>query len=142
MIALDTNLLIYAHRAGTPQHPSAKRAIEAALNSGLGCGITLPTLSEFWSIVTHPASTGKPSTARQASEFISALVESGLFVWSPGPLFGERLMQAAVDLKITGVRVFDLQIALTAFDNGAHEIWSHDAQFATLPGLKLVDPLR
>ena len=38
-------------------------------------------------------------------------------------------------------RVFDLQIGLTAFDNGAHEIWTHDGAFVRIPGLRVRDPL-
>jgi hypothetical protein len=37
--------------------------------------------------------------------------------------------------------VFDLQIALCAFEGGAREIWSHDARFVTIPGLRLVKAL-
>jgi predicted nucleic acid-binding protein len=44
-------------------------------------------------------------------------------------------------LKIAGARVFDLQIALIALENGATEIWSHDRAFAGVPGLQVRDPL-
>ena len=37
MIALDTNLLVYAHRSATPEHKNAGAAIErAAASSGWG----------------------------------------------------------------------------------------------------------
>jgi predicted nucleic acid-binding protein len=62
-------------------------------------------------------------------------------VWLPGAGFAERLMQLACDLDVSGVRVFDLQIALTAFENGASEIWTHDADFVRVPGLRIVDPI-
>jgi len=42
---------------------------------------------------------------------------------------------------VSGNRVFDLQIALCAFEGGAREVWSHDARFATIPGLRLVRAL-
>jgi hypothetical protein len=32
-------------------------------------------------------------------------------------------------------------IALTAFENGAREIWAHDGAFTTLAGLRVRDPL-
>jgi hypothetical protein len=34
-----------------------------------------------------------------------------------------------------------LQIALCAFEGGARELWSHDARFVTVPGLRLVRAL-
>jgi predicted nucleic acid-binding protein len=62
-------------------------------------------------------------------------------IWLPGPGFGDRLLQVASDLDVSGPRVFDLQIALTAFEGGATELWTHDAAFATVPGLRVADPL-
>jgi predicted nucleic acid-binding protein len=142
MIAIDTNLLIYAHRAGTPENRAARRAIQKASNDVRGWGIALPCIAEFWSVVTHPASAGGPSQAKQARAFLSALIaDDGAAVFVPREGFWERLTRLAAGLHIQGPRVFDLQIALTAFEAGASEIWTHDAAFATLPGLPLFDPL-
>ena len=47
----------------------------------------------------------------------------------------------ASNMKIAGTRVYDLQIALIALENGATELWSHDRAFAGLPGLLVRDPL-
>jgi predicted nucleic acid-binding protein len=52
------------------------------------------------------------------------------------------LAQLAADLGVAGPRVFDLQIALTAFERGATSVWTADARFIKLPGLQLHDPLR
>src|SRR5262249_11023821 len=45
------------------------------------------------------------------------------------------------DLGVSGVRVFDLQIAIRAFEGGAGELWTHDAGFLRVPGLRVRDPL-
>ena len=141
MIAIDTNLLIYAHRSGVPEHAEARAAIESAANSPGGWGIAAPSVAEFWSIATHPTAAGRPSTPAEAKDFIRGLVEGGATLWSPGPGLAQRLLQVAADKEVSGVRVFDLQIALTAFDNGAVEIWTHDRNFTTVPGLAVVHPL-
>ena len=142
MIAVDTNLLVYAHRAGVRQHRRAQRAIEAAANDPRGWGISLPSVGEFWSVVTHPAAQGGPAKPDRAMEFVTSLVQSGgMRIWLPRPGFAARLMQLASDLRVTGVRVFDLQIGLTALEHGASEIWSHDTAFARIPGLTVIDPL-
>ncbi len=142
MIAIDTNLLVYSHRARTPEHARARAAIERAAATGQGRGVAAAVLPEFWSVVTHPASEGRPSTPAQAAAFVRALTHAGALVWLPGPGFGERLLQTACDLGVNGgPRVFDLQIALTAFEGGATEIWTHDAGFITVPGLRVHDPL-
>jgi len=141
MIAIDTNLLLYAHRARTPEHARARQAIERAAASDVGWGIATSSLAEFWAVATHPASEGRPSTPKQAAAFVRALTQAGAQVWLPGPGFGDRLMQMATDLGVTGARVFDLQIALAAFEGGATEMWTHDARFVKIPGLRLHDPL-
>jgi predicted nucleic acid-binding protein len=47
----------------------------------------------------------------------------------------------AEELDVRGLRIFDLQIALAAFDNGATEIWTHDRNFVAVPGMLVRDPL-
>lgn len=93
------------------------------------------------SVVTHPAASGRPSSAGEARAFLGALVDAGARLLSPGPALADRVLEAAECLRVSGPRVFDLQIAVTALDHGATELWSHDRGFVTLPGLRLVDPL-
>jgi toxin-antitoxin system PIN domain toxin len=140
VIALDTNLLVYAHRSATPEHKPARAAIERAARSD-AWGFAAPVIAEFWAVVTHPASSGRPSTPDEALRFLAALETAGAHVWTPGAGFAMRLAQLAADLDISGNRVFDLQIALCAFEGGAREIWSHDSRFVTVPGLRLVPAL-
>ncbi len=140
MIALDTNLLVYAHRSGTLEHRAARTVIERAAASD-GWGIAAPVVAEFWSVVTHPSVSGRPSTPDEARRFLAALAAAGAHVWSPGTGFGLRLAQLAADLRVRGNRVSDLQIALCAFEGGARELWSHDARFVTIPGLRLMKAL-
>ena|SRR5438552_12705293 len=142
MIALDTNLLVYAHREGASEHAKACEAILKALDDPRGWGICLPTVSEFWSIVTHPKIPGGPSSAAVVTHFFHYLVSEGHGnIWSPGPGFGQRLMRWAASLKVRGKRIFDLQIAVIAFEHGAHEIWTHDQKFVSVPAVKVHDPI-
>ena len=142
MIALDTNLLIYAHREGSTEHSRARDAILAALDDPRGWGICLPSISEFWSIVTHPKIPGGPSSSSVVAHFFHYLITEGHGnIWTPGPGFGERLMRWATSLKVRGRRVFDLQIAVIAYEHGAREIWTHDQGFVSVPPVKVHDPL-
>ncbi len=141
MTLIDTNLLVYAHRSRTPEHARARKAVARAASSDEGWGIAAATVTEFWAIATHPASEGRPSTPSQAAAFVAALVKAGAQVWLPGPGFADRLLQMATDLRVVGPRVFDLQIAITAFEGGATDLWTHDARFVRIPGLRLYDPL-
>lgn len=143
MIAIDTNLLVYAHRSGTAEHRAAQEAIERAARGPGGFGFALASICEFWSVVTHRASSGRPSTAREAAGFIEALVVDGRAeVFTPGAGFADRLLELAEQIDLEGARIFDLQIGLAALEAGAAEIWTHDRRFTELPGLAVRDPLR
>jgi hypothetical protein len=140
MIAIDTNLLVYAHRSRAPQHRASRRAIERAAGQGRW-GFALASLAEFWAVVTHPSAEGRPSSPDEAASYLDALAAFGAEVWEPRDGFAGRLMQLATDLDISGPRVFDLQIALTAFERGATQLWTLDARFVKMPGLRVVNPV-
>ena len=141
MIALDTNLLVYAHRSAVAEHRAARRALTRARRHAGGWGFSLAVAFEFWSVVTHPAAAGRPSTPDEAARFVSALTTAGAELWMPGAGFGPRLAQLAVERSVVGPRIFDLQIALMAFEGGATELWTADRRFASVPGLPVVLPL-
>jgi toxin-antitoxin system PIN domain toxin len=142
MIAVDTNLLVYAHRAGCPEHGASRRAIEGAANRTRGWGFAYSCVLEFWSVVTHPSSLGGGSTPESARDFIQALIQTaGATIFPPAASLAPRCLQLAAQLGIRGARIFDVQIGLCALEAGASEIWTHDAGFVGLPGLKVMDPL-
>jgi predicted nucleic acid-binding protein len=141
MIALDTNILVYAHRAGVPKHRAAQRSIEEVAASAGGWCIPFPCVAEFWAVVTHPASTGRPSRPREARQFLDNLVSAGAKILYPRTGALDRLVELAVRLDVQGARIFDLQIGLICQDAGAREIWSHDGNFIAIPGLVVSDPL-
>ncbi len=139
MIALDANLLISAHRKGAPQHAAARRAIAGAIARG-PCGTAVQAVAEFWAVVTHPASAGGPSKPAIARAFLTELTKAGMAIWTPAPAFESRLLEAAESRGVSGPRVSDLQIALTAVEAGATEIWTADRAFISVPGLLVTHP--
>ena len=141
MIALDTNILIYAHRAGVAEHRAAMRAVEQLAGNPGGWGIPFPCVAEFWAVVTHPSAAGRPSRPREVQEFLDNLVEAGAKILYPRSGSMARLNALAVRLDVQGARIFDLQIGLTCQEAGARELWSHDRNFIAVPGLTLSDPL-
>ncbi len=111
MIAIDTNLLVYAHRAGTSEHKAAKKAIEAAVLRGMGWGIAMPCIAEFWSVVTHPSCKGGPSKPSQARKLLDALlVSGGGSVWGPERGFAVRFLKLAETRQVNGPRILDRSI--------------------------------
>jgi hypothetical protein len=142
MIAIDTNLLVYAHRRQTPLSARARKKLGEASRCNGGWGISFPVLAEFYRVVTHPGLAGETSTPQHAVGFVRELLIADLAVWKPEGDFESRLLEGAGSRNITGTKIFDLQIALIALENGAHEIWTHDHDFVRLPGLKVIDPFR
>jgi len=139
---MDTNLLVYAHRAACPEHLPARRAIEEAADSGEEWGIPSPCVFEFWSVVTHPASVGGPSKPSAARSFIQGLMDTaGAVILLPPTALVPRCLQLAHQMDVRGPRIFDLQIGLTALEAGVSELWTHDAGFIGMPGILLRDPL-
>ena len=142
MIAVDTNLLVYAHRAGCHEHARARQAIEEVAGRGEEWGIAASCVFEFWSVVTHPASAGGASRPSQARDFVQGLLETaGAVILPPPAALVPRCLQLAEQMGLCGPRIFDLQISLTALEAGVSEIWTHDAGFVGLPGLTIRDPL-
>jgi hypothetical protein len=141
MIALDTNVLIYAHRSAVPEHRAALRAIEKVAESASGWGIAFPCIAEFWAVVTHPSSSGRPSRPEEAQAFLDQLADAGARMLYARSGAMVRLCKLARQLDVQGPRIFDLQIGLICQEGGAKEIWSHDRNFIAVPGLMVTDPL-
>ena len=66
MIAVDTNLLVYAHRADSPWHEAARARCAASPRGGRRWAIPWPCLHEFLAIVTHPRIYDPPTPVDQA----------------------------------------------------------------------------
>jgi len=143
MTAVDTNLLIFAFHETAPENRRARSLLASVQRSPGGWGMAVTSVAEFWCVATRtPAGrAAMASDITQAEAFIRALLRSGGLVWETQARFAERLLDVALRGNVSGKRIYDLQIALAARDNGATEIWTYDRNFATVPGLKVVNPL-
>jgi hypothetical protein len=95
MIALDTNLLVYAHRSGLPEHRPARRTVEKAFGNPKGWAILAFCAAEFWAVVTHPSGSPRPWQAEEARAFLAELSAAGAKGLYPRDGFMERLAQLA-----------------------------------------------
>ena len=141
MIACDTNILIFAHRVQAPEHIAAQKALQAAAAYPGGWLIPSPCVAEFFSIVTSASRQQRASAPAEAIAFLSSLIAAGAEIALPRIGFAARLLIRCEQLGVVGVAVFDAQIALIALEAGATEIWTHDRNFTTIPGLAVHDPL-
>ena len=142
MIAVDTNLLVYAHRRDSPfNEPSAKVVRELAQGT-TPWAIPWSCVFEFFSIVTHPRIYRPPSTPVQAVRQIEAWLESpSLLLLADSetmkPLFASVLTKG----QISGGQVHDARIAMICAVNGVDELYSADRDFSRFPFLGTRNPL-
>lgn len=137
MIAVDTNILIYAHRAEFPEHAAARRLLAGMAEGSELWALPVFCLGEFLRVVTHPAILKPPSDMPAARRSLEALLDSpSVRVLSPGDRFPQLLLQTVADAKATGNLVFDAQIVAVCRENGVETIWSNDRDLLRFPTAK------
>jgi uncharacterized protein len=66
--AVDTNILVYAHREDSAWHEPADRCLGEQAQSGPAWAIPWPCVHEFLAIVTHPRIYDPPTPLADAIE--------------------------------------------------------------------------
>ena len=142
MIAVDTNVLVYAHREDSQFHSPASRKV-AELAEGTGpWGIPWPCLHEFLAIVTHPRIYAPPTPLARALEQVDAWLESpSLVLLGESPAYWSALRPLLEGGRVVGPQVHDARIAALCRQHGVRELWSADRDFGRFAGLKVVNPV-
>ncbi len=142
MIAVDTNILVYAHRAESPHFRAASERLKQLAESRLAWAIPWPCLHEFFAIVTHARIFDPPTPLTLALDQVEKWRESpGLIFMAEAPQHWRALEQIMTIGQITGPRVHDARIAAICQENGVSEFWSADRDFSRFPALRTVNPL-
>lgn len=130
MIAIDTSILVYAHREEYPLHTRAKaKIVELALGPA-PWGVPVFCLGEFVRITTHRKVHNPPSTLAQAMAFLDRLSESETFrVILPDVDYWADLKTALEVADARGNLAFDAQIAAVCIRHGA-TLLTADRDFA------------
>jgi toxin-antitoxin system PIN domain toxin len=142
MIAVDSNILIYAHKAGSPFHTVALEAIDSLRHQPAPWAIPWPSIHEFISIATHPGIYKPASTLAEAFGFVDSLLAAPqLHLLAESPGYFEKLRALATAAKLRGPRIHDARIAALCLHHGVRELWSADRDFSAFPQLKVINPL-
>jgi uncharacterized protein len=143
VIAVDTNILVYAHRRDSPWHAPASAAIERLAHGQARWALPWPCVHEFFGIVTHPRIYSPPSTVEQAIDQVDAWLECPTLEPIGEDLgYWEKLRELLRDAKVTGPRVHDARIAALCVLHGVRELWSADRDFSRFPQLTTSNPLQ
>lgn len=142
MIAVDTNLLVYAHRADADWHEPAEARVRELAEGRAPWAIPWPCLHEFFAIATHPRIWDPPSPTDAALAQVDAWLESqSLALLAEGPGHWGELRALLEGGRIAGPRVHDARIAALCLAHGVRELWTADRDFSRFPSLPASNPL-
>lgn len=142
MIAVDTNILVYAHREDSEWHRAAADRVKQLAEGRAAWAIPWPSLHEFLAIVTHPRIFVPPTPLARAIDQMAAWLESpSVVLLAEGPNYWARLRSLVESGRVVGPLVHDARIAALCLDHGVEELWSADRDFSRFPVLTVRNPL-
>lgn len=142
MIALDTNILVYAHREDAPWHAAARAAVESLARDEVSWGLPWPAMVEYLAAVTSPARFVNPTPSEVALEQLEALAGTPSAVVLVE--LGDPLTPFAALMRASGASsrtVYDARIASLCLSHGVRELWTADRDFGRFPRLRTRNPL-
>ena len=143
MIAVDTNLLVYAHRRESRLHEAASSLLRGLAEGNDAWAIPWPCCYEFLSVVTNPRIWRDSATTPEQSW-------RQLAAWTASPsmrLIGEtedflEILESFVRRpRVIGGVVHDARIAALCVAHGVEALLTRDRDFSLFPELKTRDPL-
>lgn len=142
VIAVDTNILVYAHRAEMPFHEKAKSVVESLAQASSLWAIPWPCLHEFVAIVTNARIFKTPTLLAVAFDVARSLTElPNLNLLSEADGYLEKLQAFALPAKLQGGAIHDARIAAICAYHGVTQLWSSDRDFSRFPALAVRNPL-
>jgi uncharacterized protein len=142
LIALDTNILVYAHRQDSAFHPQAAICVRALAEGAAPWAIPWPCLHEFLAIVTSARVFKVPTPWPQAQTQVDAwLASPSLRLLAEEEGYWRVLAEIVEAGRVVGPRIHDARIAALALHHGASELYSADRDFSRFVSLVVRNPL-
>jgi hypothetical protein len=142
VIAVDTNILVYAHREDSEWHAPAVQLVRDLAEGADVWAIPWPCVHEFLAIVTHPRIFDPPTPTSDALDQIAAWMESpSLVLIGEGVGYQAHLHEVLSSSRSSGARVHDARIAALCAYHRIDELWSADRDFSRFPSLRVRNPL-
>ncbi|MBM3465283.1 MAG: type II toxin-antitoxin system VapC family toxin, partial [Armatimonadetes bacterium] len=141
MTAVDTNILVYAHREDSPWHERASACLRSLAEGNQPWAIPWPCIHEFLANVTHPRIYKTPTPVELALDQVNAWRESPtLVVLAEENGYWGHLQTLLKEGQVAAARVHDARIAAICLLHGVRELWSADRDFGRFPTLKVRNP--
>ena len=142
MIAVDTNVLMYATREDSPWYRVADQRLTELAESRAPWAIPWPCIHEYLSIVTHPRIFRPPTALKLALDQVDFWLESpSLQLIGETIGYWKELKLVLESSRITGPATHDARIFAICRLHGVRELWSADRDFSRFKGVRVVNPL-
>lgn len=142
MIAVDTNLLVYAHRSDAPFHAAARAMVEGLAQGAGEWAIPWPCAHEFVAVVTNARIFKTPTPIETALAQLRTLAALPRVHWlAEGDGYLDRLEAVAVPARTHGGAIHDARVAAICLHHGVSELLSADRDFSRFPALRTRNPL-
>jgi len=142
MIAIDTNILVYAHRRDMPLHARAVDAVTECVEGAQMWALPWPVVHEFIAIVSNPRVFKQPSTLPQALDQLRVWCDAPTAVMlSEGDTYLATLTRVLMESQVIGAKVHDARIASLCIEHGVRELWTADRDFSRFGSLRTRNPL-
>jgi hypothetical protein len=143
MLAIDTNILVYAHRREAAEHGAATEVVRSLAEGAQPWAVPWPCLYEFFSVVTNPKIwRDAASTPSQAWAQIEAWLGSpSLRLLGETPEFGGLLARFLDRPRVRGGIVHDARVAALCVAHGVEELLTRDRDFSLFEELRTRNPL-
>ena len=142
MIALDTNILVYAHREDSAWHDPAYACVSQLAHGRDPWAILWPCVHEFLAIVTHARIYSPPTPLEKALDQVQAWMESpSLVLLCEAEDHWQHLQALLRSARAAGPKVHDARVAALCMANEIAELWTADRDFSRFPALKVRNPL-
>lgn len=143
MIAVDTNVLVYAHRAESKHNERCYDLLRRLAAGRVPWAIPSPCLVEFLCVVTHPRYLETPTPLPLALEQVRYWLTTPNNSVLPETASTLQTLRDLVDsAQLVGPKVYDARIAAICLDHGVREVWTADRDFSRFPKLQTRDPLK
>lgn len=142
MIAVDTNLLVYAHREDSDWHVKAEEIVRALAEGVTAWAIPWPCVHEFLAIVTHPRIFRTPTPMAAALDQVDAWLQSpSVVLLAENEGYWEALQSMVAQARVDGPRVHDGRVAALCVSHAVRELWTADRDFSRFSALRVRNPL-
>ncbi len=143
MIALDTNILVYARREETPHHREAAALLRELAEGATAWALLWPCIYEFVRVVTHPRVFAPPSPLEAVLTNLDGLFASpSVHIFGEGSRHPDHFRRMLSDGDGRGNLAHDAHIAALIVEHGINELLTLDRDFARFPAVRARNPFR